>query len=144
MSVRSLCVLMTLTGTSRPECCKNNNLLCTVFNLFRSFYISNILTFPSERKLSKSSSVITLLTTGICRAVAAAILLFSFRKRLPSNKDIFFKLCFDKPLTMDQGSLWGSQLQIYFSVRQKHCELALIISALAKAFLYPREVMSNA
>ena len=48
-----------------------------------------VLTFPSVRKLSKSSSVITLLTTGIGgRAVAAAILIFTCLRCLATVKYI--------------------------------------------------------
>lgn len=48
-----------------------------------------VLTFPSVRKLSKSSSVITLLTTGIGgRAVAAAILIFTCLRCLATVKFI--------------------------------------------------------
>ena len=49
-----------------------------------------VLTFPSVRKLSKSSSVITLLTTGIGRAVAAAILIFTCLRCLATVKFIAF------------------------------------------------------
>ena len=48
-----------------------------------------VLTFPSVRKLSKSSSVITLLTTGIGgRAVASAILIFTCLRCLATVKFI--------------------------------------------------------
>ena len=50
-----------------------------------------VLTFPSVRKLSKSSSVITLLTTGIGRAVAAAILIFTCLRCLATVKFIAFR-----------------------------------------------------
>ena len=50
-----------------------------------------VLTFPSVRKLSKSSSVITLLTTGIGRAVAAAILIFTCLRCLATVKLIAFR-----------------------------------------------------
>ena len=50
-----------------------------------------VLTFPSVRKLSKSSSVITLLTTGIGRAVAAAILIFTCLRCLATVKFIDFR-----------------------------------------------------
>ena len=38
LSVRSLCVLTTLTGTSFPECCKKTNQLLIFFNIITSLH----------------------------------------------------------------------------------------------------------